>query len=128
MTDPQHATNTHRPMPSGHGSRRCASGALLGSTSLGVAGRGDRCRVLAGSERRHVAGRSRVGVAAFSVATMLGLVGVMGLARPASSATPTAPVDTTAEPLPAPTSASDTAAPQRRRRRPGPGDRRAAWR
>lgn len=34
--------------------------------------------------RGHAAGRSRVGVAAFSVATMLGLVGVMGLVRPAS--------------------------------------------
>ena len=102
-------------MPSGHGSRRCANGALPGSTrrrrrppATGPAPRRTR--------RRHAAGRSRVGVAAFSVATMLGLVGVMGLARPASSATPTAPGDTTAAPLPVPTSphsrpAAATAAP-----------------
>ncbi len=54
------------------------------------------------TRRRHVAGRSRVGVAAFSVATMLGLVGVMGLARPASSATPSGPATTTRPPAPTP--------------------------
>ena len=62
------------------------------------------------TRRRHVAGRSRVGVAAFSVATMLGLVGVMGLARPASSATPTAPGTTNTPPVPVPTSAPEPAA------------------
>ncbi len=62
-------------------------------------------------QRRHAAGRSRVGVAAFSVASMLGLVGVMGLARPVSSATPTVPDDTTAAPLPVATSAPAPAAP-----------------
>ena len=61
------------------------------------------------TRRRHVAGRSRVGVAAFSVATMFGLVGVMGLARPASSATPTAP-GTTTPPAPMPTSTPDPVA------------------
>jgi hypothetical protein len=55
--------------------------------------------------RRHAAGGSRVGVAAVSVATMFGLVGVMGLTRPASSATPTVPHGTTATPSPVPTSA-----------------------
>ncbi len=45
---------------------------------------------------------------------MLGLVGVMGLARPSNSATPTAPDNTTAPPLPVPASGSAptaTAAP-----------------
>jgi hypothetical protein len=57
--------------------------------------------------RRRAAVGSRVGVAAVSVATMFGLVGVMGLARPASSATPTVPHGTTAtpSPVPVPTSA-----------------------
>ncbi len=63
------------------------------------------------TRRRHPASRSRVGVAAFSVATMLGLVGVMGLARPMSSATPSAPGDTTAAPRPVPTVAHPPAAP-----------------
>ena len=62
------------------------------------------------TRRRHVAGRSRVGVAAFSVATMFGLVGVMGLARPASSATPTVP-GTTTPPVPVPTSPPEPVAP-----------------
>ena len=61
--------------------------------------------------RRHPASRSRVGVAAFSVAGMLGLVGVMGLARPVSSATPTSPDGTTAGPRPVPTVAPPPAAP-----------------
>jgi hypothetical protein len=62
------------------------------------------------NRRRHPAGRSRIGIAAFSVATMLGLVGVMGLARPASSGSPTAPADTTAALLPTPVAAPAAAA------------------
>ena len=63
-----------------------------------------------GKRRRHDAGRSRVGVAAFSVASMLGLVGVMGLVRPVSSETPTVPDDTTAAPVQVATSAATPAA------------------
>lgn len=63
------------------------------------------------ARRRHPASRSRVGVAALSVATMLGLVGVMGLARPTGAATPSAPGGTIAEPRPVPTVAHPPAAP-----------------
>jgi hypothetical protein len=59
--------------------------------------------------RRHAAARSRIGVAALSVATMFGLVGVMGLARQADSATPTAP-DVSTTPVPVPVSEPAAAA------------------
>ncbi len=52
-----------------------------------------------------------MGVAALSVATMLGLVGVMGLARPTGAATPSAPGGTIAEQRPVPTVALPPAAP-----------------